>query len=289
MDWEKVQKTLKKRQYDTFGAVIDDLRLIFKNALKYNARFKGTETVNGRAYDAAIIMSAKLETAINKMMLTVSDRAERERIDHSNAEREIEAAERAEEEKIREQWKNSGGKEGEGGDSGPAKVEGSQRIRSAKRITLRRKSDTDFEVPFFDEEDYGQHEQSYFEVMKQLKSTFERQRAELIRMRYSTGKLGQAVYTRMTHSQLAVKWVAEEQKKLGITVSPQKMSGNTNSNGGTVPNIPAASAVLSKLDEKDRNPLKINFSKGMMNKKNAIKKKPRVPPTNAMDWESGDE
>jgi len=285
MDWEKIQKTLKKRQYDTFGAIIDDLRLIFKNALKYNARLAGTDTVSGQAYDAAKIMSAKLETAINKCMLTVSDRVERERIDHNNAEREIEAAERAEEAKIREQWKTNAGKDGESGGSVPLKVEGSQRVRSAKRIILRRKSDTDFEVPFFDEEDDGQHERSYFEVMKQLKSTFERQRAELIRMRHSTGKVGQAVYTRMIQDQLALKWVAAEQKKLGITTSPQKKATSSNDKDGG-PNIPSASSVLSKLDEKNRKPLKISLSK--VPKKSVKKKSKKLSQLASFttDWES---
>ena len=46
MDWEKVQRNLKKRHYDNFGQVIEDLRLIFKNALKYNARLRDrTDTV----------------------------------------------------------------------------------------------------------------------------------------------------------------------------------------------------------------------------------------------------
>ena len=166
-----MQKTLKKRQYDKFGDVIDDLRLIFTNALKYNAQHAGTDTVSGRAYDAAKYMSAKLEAAINKMMITVSDRIERERIDHSNAEREIEAAERAEEERIRAQWKNDNpGKEG--GPNIPPRTEGSQRMRAAKRGALRREQ-ADFEVPFFDDEDDGQHERSYFEVVRQQKAMFE--------------------------------------------------------------------------------------------------------------------
>jgi hypothetical protein len=87
MDWERCQRTLKKRQYDKFGDVIEDLRLIFSNAIKYNARHENTDTVSGKAFEAAKYMSAKLEVAINKMMLSVSDRLERERIDHNNAER----------------------------------------------------------------------------------------------------------------------------------------------------------------------------------------------------------
>jgi Bromodomain len=296
MDWEKVQKTLKKRQYDTIGEVIDDLRLIFKNALKYNQRLAGTDTVSGQAYEAAKIMSAKLEVAINKCMISVSDRVERERIDHSNAEREIEAAERAEEAKIREQWKKEGKDPATVG-PGSLTVEGSQRIRTAKRIVLRRKSETDFEVPFFDEEDDGMHESSYFEVMRQQKSTFERQRAELIRMRFSTGKIGQGSFVRASQHQLALQWVEEEQKRLGITVSYERNSRRNvalaleSGPSWNVASAPlAASAVLAKLDAKDRAPLKIDFSKTIGrkvgHKKNSAKCR---APVAAMEWGSDDE
>lgn len=299
MDWEKVYKTLKKRQYDTFGEVIDDLRLIFKNALKYNQRLAGTHSVSAQAYEAAKIMSAKLEVAISKCMITVSDRIERERIDHSNAEREIEAAERAEEAKIREQWKKEGKDPATVG-PGSLSVEGSQRIRTAKRIVLRRKSETDFEVPFFDEEDDGQHERSYFEVMKQQKATFERQRAELIRMRYSTGKISQAIFTRAIHHRMALNWIEEEQKRLGITSSPsrnkRRMAGGRpgeglSGNGDNV--VAAASAVSAKLDDKDRSPLKIFLSKGASKRlglaKKTNKSKRVASLAAAMDWGSDDE
>lgn len=287
MAWEKISKSLKKRQYDTIGAVIDDLRLIFKNALKYNQRLAGTDTISGQAYEAAKIMSAKLENAINKCMITVSDRVERERIDHSNAEREIEAAERAEEAKIREQWKKEGKDPATVG-PGSMTLDGSQRIRTAKRIVLRRKSETDFEVPFFDEEDDGQHERSYFEVMKQQKATFERQRAELVRMRFSTGKIGQAIFSRAKQQQFALQWVVEEQKRLGISTSPKRTTGGSESaSSPNRANAPvAASAVLAKLDAKDRAPLKISINKGIA-KKLGKQKKSRVAA--AMDWGSDDE
>jgi Bromodomain len=269
MDWEKVQKSLKKRQYDNFGAIIDDLRLIFSNALKYNSRHAGTDTVSGRAYDSAKFMSSKLEAAINKMMLTVSDRVERERIDHSNAEREIAAAERAEEDRIRAQWKTEAGKDGDAG-SAPLNVEASQRIRPNTRIILR-KSDTDFEVPFFDEEDDGQHERSYFEVMKQQKATFETQRSELIGMRNTTGGIGQAVYIRLTQREAALKWVADEQKKI-LAVSPPRKAEGTKGVGSNV--NAQASSIMAKLDEKDRSPVKMQV-------KSKSRKGKRVRP---MDW-----
>lgn len=153
---------------------------------------------------------------------------------------------------------------------------------------LRRKSETDFEVPFFDEEDDGQHERSYFEVMKQQKATFERQRAELVRMRFSTGKIGQAIFSRAKQQQFALQWVVEEQKRLGISTSPKRTTGGSESaSSPNRANAPvAASAVLAKLDAKDRAPLKISINKGIA-KKLGKQKKSRVAA--AMDWGSDDE
>jgi hypothetical protein len=267
MDWEKCQRTLKKRHYDKFGDVIDDLRLIFSNALKYNARHAGTDTVSGQAFNAANYMSAKLEVAINKMMLTVSDRLERERIDHNNAEREIEAAERAEEERIRAKWKNesSDGKDG----SGPTRVESTQRVHSTQRTVLSREN-TDFEVPFFDDEDDGQHERSYFEVVRQQKAMFERQRQELSKMQQSATSLGSATFLRSMQRELALKWVAEERKKLGIKGSPSKSSkkDNTEATSG------AASSVLSKLEKSGRKPMQMKLSRPKPKKTNPSRKRP---------------
>lgn len=213
MDWERCQKTLKKRQYDTFSNVIDDLRLIFSNAKKYNGP-RMDQPVSRECFDAATVMAKKLEGAINKLMLTVADRVERERIDHNNSEREIEAAERAEKERIRAQWDSEGGaKAGEGPTDAPISA-AAQRIRSRSRAIIRR--ETDFEVPFFDDEDDGQHERSYFEVVKQQKAMFERQRKDSSNMQRSAASAGSAVFLRMMQRDLALKWVDGERKKLGI-------------------------------------------------------------------------
>jgi len=99
MSWDKVSDNLRQRLYPTLGHIVEDLRLIFSNALKYNVRAKGTETVSGKAYDAAVTMSGKLEVAVDGMLLSVGDRLERDRIDQRTAEREMEALERAKEER----------------------------------------------------------------------------------------------------------------------------------------------------------------------------------------------
>mmetsp|Transcript_20553 Transcript_20553/g.48385 ORF Transcript_20553/g.48385 Transcript_20553/m.48385 type:complete len:643 (-) Transcript_20553:673-2601(-) len=295
MDWEKVQKTLKKRNYDTFGSVIEDLRLIFTNALKYNSRLAGTDTVSGRAYESAKIMSTKLETAINKLMVTVSDRVERERIDHNNAEREIEAAERVEAARIRAQWKSENADPDKREGSEPQRIEGSLRVRSSSRRNIR-ESDTDFEVPFFEEELGGQHEESYLEVIKQQKATFERQREELVAMRKSTKAIGLAVFRRGMHSRLAEKWIADEQQRLGISASsastPTKGTGTSSpgrspSSGGA---RPSPSAVSSKLDDASREPVKMKLvSKGGGIKRRKKTRKRKKSPSAGLDWGDDDE
>ena len=278
MDWERCQRTLKKRQYDKFGDIIEDLRLIFSNAIKYNARYQGSDNVSGRAYEAAKYMSVKLETAINKMMLSVSDRIERERIDHNNAEREIEAAERAEEERIRAQWKNENSKEGgSGGAAPPTRITSTLKVRTAKLQNLRRES-TDFEVPFFDDEDDGQHERSYFEVVKQQKAMFERQRQDLSRMQQSAVSVGSGVFLRMIQRDLAAKWVDDESKKTQTKLQEQQSQSketpegsNQAKNSSSDEAEPKASSVLSKLDDAGRGPLQIKLPKAKA--KNGKKRK----------------
>ena len=288
MDWEKVQKTLKKRNYDTFGAVIADLRLIFTNALKYNGNLKGTPSVSGRAYSAAEIMSEKLEVAIKKMMLTVSDRLERERIDHNNAKREIAAAERVEAERIRAQWSSDGAAQEGKTEGGPQLVEGSLRVRNSSRRSIRQ-SDTDFEVPFF-EEDFtdGQHEESYVEVMKQQKATFERQRQELLAMRKSTKGIGLAVFRHRIMSNLASKWIEDEQKRLGISPVAATKNKTPSDDNSKIAGIPSPSAVSSKLEEKDRAPVKMKLVTKKI-KRNGTKTKKKALKRKIMDWGDGED
>lgn len=265
MDWEKVQRTLKKRQYDKFGDVVEDLRLIFANALKYNGRHKGTDTVSGRAYEAANYMSGKLEAAINRFLLSVSDRIERERIDHNNAEREIEAAERAEEAAIRAQWK----KEPDGAE--PAAVltglmtsrpDVSQKIRIRRAV---QRDATDFEIPFFDEEgDGSRHERSYFEVVKFQKAMFEKQREELSKMRQCTAAIGSLVYSRLLQRSLAVDWEETELKKMAasnpvVPVAQDAPESSPKHDKASSQN--QASNVLGELEREGRGPLQIKMAK----------------------------
>eukprot|EP00980_Cylindrotheca_fusiformis_P011811 scaffold2816_cov121-Cylindrotheca_fusiformis.AAC.27 len=277
MDWERCQKTLKKRQYDKFGHVIEDLRLIFSNAMKYNGRHADIDAVSKAYYDAAQCMALKLETAINKMMLTVSDRLERERIDKANSEREMEAAEKAEKERIRAQWGGGGVKDGGDAGTDPSKAEASQRVRSRARTIIRK--ETDFEVPFFDDEDDGQHERSYLEVVKQQKATFERQRQDLSNMQRTAATAGSSFYSRMTQRDLALEWIEEERKKLGIRASPLRdhKASSAKQEEGLLESPPAPTSVALLATKATRAPIHLSFSKLKLKKKRKITSRPALP------------
>jgi hypothetical protein len=193
MAWEVVQQNLHSRKYDTLGEVVEDLRLIFSNALRYNSRAKGTDTVSGRAYDAAVYMSIKLESAIQKMLLTVSDRLEREKVEEIIEERDAEAAERSaamrkREEQIRLQgeWereqallvKNNPATSAE-------KAEKKQQLMETGRVIIKPKLTVkrptlrfDFEVNEDDIDNASKLEQTHLEAMRLQKALFEKQKYE---------------------------------------------------------------------------------------------------------------
>ena len=162
--WDKCREKLRDRKYKTIGEVVLDLRLIFSNALKYNEGARHFSKVSGMAYDSAIHMSGKLEAAIDKMLLTVSDRIGRERIDVITSHREIEAKERAEEEQRKLLWE----KENPG-----SRVEVKTKLRIVNQRSHRRKI-TDFDFPFYDEE--NDQEESHTDSMQHWKALFEKQR-----------------------------------------------------------------------------------------------------------------
>lgn len=261
MDWEKVNRTLKKRQYETINDVIGDLRLIFTNALKYNARLRGTQTASGQAYESAIFMSSKLEIAVNKMIVTVSDRLERERIDHNNAERELEAADRAEEEQMREKWKQ----DNDGRTPTPTtQIEIAQKIRF-ERKGVQREPAADFEEPFF--EDIGHHESSYVEVFKVQKAIYEKQTQEMSKLRVSMKQLGASIFARMRQREEAQKWVEEEGTRL--TMDDQLSLARDGDNEGASEPL-ETNRMGSALEKEGRTPIKLEFA--LLKKKPPTKK-----------------
>lgn len=270
MDWEKCRRTLKNRDYDNFGEIIGDLRLIFSNALKYNSRLKGTDTVSGRAYEAAIYMSAKLEITVNKVMLTVADRLERERIDHASAEREIEAAEQAEEARIRATWKKDGTP-----DEAviPAtRTDSTIKIRPTRKQMKRRES-MDFEIPFFDDEDDGQHERSYFDAVKQQKALFEKQRQDMAKMRQAAMTTGSSVFARLMQRQKAKKWLTVIQRENKKAESPKGKAGESGEGKDAAEDVAQnGSAVLTELEKAGRNPVQIKLGSAGTKKKKKRKR-----------------
>ena len=224
MAWEQCNDNLQNGRYDSIGQLTDDLRLIFSNALKYNARGRGTETVSGRAYDSAVLMSRKLEAAIDKLLLIVGNRLETERVDQSIQEREAEAEERAEEERLRLAWqqevedaKAGGGGGGEGGGGGPgsgSSGRGGTERTTVERIRIvqlrrpqRRASAFDFDFPFNDDEgDAAGQEPSQLDALRQQKAIFERQRAARAGMFRMASAIGFGVYERMREEGRAIRW-----------------------------------------------------------------------------------
>ena len=268
MDWERVQKKLRKRQYEKFGEIISDLRLIFENAKKYNGRFQ--DPTSQAAYFAAEHMAEKLEAAIRRMMITVADRIERERIDHTNAEREEEAIERAEAAQIRAKWESE--HQGDGSVPPPTSGAGLQKIRVRKAST--RREDADFEIPFFDEENEGQHERSYFEVIKFQKSMFEKQRQEMTKMRSMAAIIGGSFHARMLQRTFAQEWVEQERKKRGISIGAAEDKMEVDSGGEEEKDDEdesGPSAVLGALEQEGRKQMKLEI---VPLKKRQIKKRP---------------
>jgi Bromodomain len=279
MDWDKVQKTLKKRQYDTIGQMADDLRLIFSNALKYNARHKDFDAVSNEAYQAAEIMSEKLEAAINKMLLSVADRLERERIDHANAEREIDAAERAEEAEFRATWKKEGG---EGKD--PPEVKIRMHRRGAQRQAM------DFEVPFFDEEETtvaaGSHhqERSFVEVIKFQKGLYEKQRKDKLRVRSIAMAVGTAMLERTKKRQIAQRVRAHQEAAAMATKAAAKEKAKATKDSDLEMKDAAARqqppSVLKELERADRVALQLKLNVPTKKKSSSRKRKRVVAMTN---------
>jgi hypothetical protein len=248
MDWDRVNRRLQRREYDTIGDVIGDLRLIFSNALKYNARAKGTETVSGIAYEAAIYMSNKLEIAIDKMMISVSDRLERERIEHAIAEREIDAAERAEDEQMRAQWTGSSSAK-----PPESMVESVETASITSRRPQQRKEMRDFEFPYFDEEE-GHHEQSYIDYMRQQRLTFEKQMKERKVMRANAAKVGASVFARLQQRTAAIAWTEEIAKE-------SSWKGNSLSMSQEQLQAVEGSSALGELNRSDRTQIKMHVTK----------------------------
>ena len=267
MDWERVNRTLRKRGYDKFGEVIEDLRLIFKNALKYNGAHKGTDTISGQAYASAEYMSTKLESAINRMMVSVSDRLERERIDDAILDREREVHDGADDALDRESTKNKAVEEDDPDDEDYSPMPTSVRINTS-RIRQRAAAqarETDVEV--FEDEQH--HERTDIEFAKLQKTMFEKQRESCQKKRSAIRELGIALFSRLAERMPDRVGVKKDDSKSieGKTttsaslddVEMKEAAGGSNKNETS--KTVQASAVRDLLEQPHREMLKMTITK----------------------------
>lgn len=233
MAWETAQRALQERKYDTFGEAVEDLRLIFSNALRYNARAKGTDTVSGRAYDSAVYMSIKLEAAIQRMLLTVSDRLEREKVEEAIAEREAEAAERsaalrAREEQIRLQseWERERALLTKNSQANITAL-GQQMTDTSKviikpKLTIKRQSlNFDFEFNEDDVDNTSNHMQSHMEALRQQKALFEKQKSERKKYVQTSKYITSSLYFKLAQKEkqiAAEAALSQQQEKSSIGI-----------------------------------------------------------------------
>mmetsp|Transcript_14822 Transcript_14822/g.32855 ORF Transcript_14822/g.32855 Transcript_14822/m.32855 type:complete len:455 (+) Transcript_14822:2425-3789(+) len=177
-DWDYCDQHLKDRKYTLVGEMVEDVRLIFSNALKYNAAAKGTNTVSGVAYNAAVYMSKKLETAIDKMLLTISERIGREEVDDKIKQQELDV-ERHEAERLQEEEHRlasmapSVSPEKEIDDS--RKIEEFDTVVRLEQHQQPQDESADIDFEFSEDDDDGGHELAHLEAIRQQKNIFHRQ------------------------------------------------------------------------------------------------------------------
>jgi len=186
MDWECANKHLYKRKYDTFGEVIDDLRLIFSNSFKYNGRAKGTDTASGRAFEAAGYMSKKLEAAVDRTLFTVCDRVERDKLDQIISERDREAIELAEQVRLKKKWQNE------------RELESKENVTTSQTLKIVKKSVPSFcNSDYLDEEPIHEHEESQLDAGRHRKSIYEKQKKAREKMFRVTLQVGFIINNRL--------------------------------------------------------------------------------------------
>jgi len=268
MDWETSYGRFREKQYETFGEIVRDLRLIFSNALKYNGRMKDVDSVSKKAYDDAVTMSEKLEAAVQRMVITISDRVEREKVEQVVLDREMEIAQKEEEERVRKEWQQERER---GGPIAPGAPKGdSSTIKVVRRSNVRKGLDFDF--PFYDEE--GTQEQSAVEVSSNQKKMYEEQQGERIRTDRATQYLGYAVHHKLQERSFAIHWAKQLTEKIQLNLSQKQNIINgkpgSDANGTTkegLHNNDTASFVASLLEKSDRSQIKLSISTSCKQKK----------------------
>jgi ACT domain-containing protein len=251
--WITCHEKLKNNKYDTIGEIVADLRLIFSNALKYNDRMRTYNKISQMAYDSANHMSNKLEQAIDKMLLSVSDRIGRERIDMITLHREVEAKERAEEELLKARWEK---------DNPSTAME----VKTKILIKRTHRKRTDFEFPFDDDED--DNEESHDDTIRNAKTIFERQQKERAKMKAISLSIGIHVFEGLRQRANAKAWACRMAQKLHA----QKKLAEEKLNAGKEPSKELVSisqkgdCVLTALTVESRTQVKMSLSKPLPKK-----------------------
>mmetsp|Transcript_6146 Transcript_6146/g.7562 ORF Transcript_6146/g.7562 Transcript_6146/m.7562 type:complete len:2429 (+) Transcript_6146:71-7357(+) len=240
MDWEICNDKLATRSYDSIGQVVDDLRLIFSNALKYNERGKGTESVSGKAYESAVYMSRRLEVAVQKMLTSVSDKLERDKLDQIAGDREIESVERQEEVRAREkrdrelyEWQKkrqeARAKESEEVET-RVEVRETVKLVPVQRKLPQKKQMVDFEFPFHDEND--NHEESHLEFIRQQKILLEKQKKDKISMQKTSMSTGLSLFAKMLERERLICYTTAKQNIFQSSQNVEKPNDNVELQSG---------------------------------------------------------
>ncbi len=259
--WQDCDDKLQSRQYETFGDVISDLRLIFTNALKYNGRVQHYDFTSKLAYESAVIMAGKLETAIQRLYITVADRIEREKVEEVILDREAEILEKAEE----EEWQKQRERTRRTGDQSMS----SSSIQSVKIIQRRpARRDLDFDNPFIDQD--NSYEQSEMETVNKQKSMYERQQRDRLDMHNVSRNVGIRVFHNLFWRSQAMYWAKEMSKQIQQNLSQNRSlqpAAEKVEKEQQSEIVPRPSLVSSLLGTSTRSQVKMNFAKPKQNKK----------------------
>lgn len=252
--WDECNNKLLQRRYNTIGEIVADLRLIFSNALKYNEGARHVAPVSCQAYDSAVHMSGKLEAAIDKMMLIGSDRIGRERIDMITSHREMEARDRAEEEERKKQWELE--------HPGQALVEVKTKITIVNRRGSHRRSLTDFEFPFYDEDD--NQAESDADWLRHAKALYEKQRKARAYVQELALSISIGVHRKHQESAAAKAWCCEmaiKRQNERIRLDKEKADKEINSdNSEPTKSAFGGSCVSAALSDDKRKQIKMPMS-----------------------------
>jgi hypothetical protein len=277
MEWESCNRNLQQRKYETFSDIITDLRLIFKNALKYNGRVKDTDVTSKSAYESALHMSGKLEAAIQRLYITAGDRIEREKVEVIINEREAEISEKVEKERLRTELQKEMERMRRSGNESSSRSASIQSVKIIQRRPARRDLDfgPDFDNPFTDQD--NSYEQSEMEVLNKQKIMYENQQRDRLEMHRITRKVGVRVFHNLFWRSQAIYWCKDMSEKIQHNLSQnrilqvaaernelEKLAEERNKE-----RLPKASLVSSLLGNSSRSQVKIELStsKRKQNKK----------------------